>query len=233
MKLSKKITLFKTISSTNDYIKEHISTYPKGVVLQAIEQSKGRGRFGNAWNSLPGNLYFSFLHESVENIFDLHITVSVILIELLEELGIKASIKYPNDIIVNNRKIAGILIETKGYLEEKKVVVGVGLNVLQKDFYELNNLATSISLELNKTYAPVDILHKFIDRFNKNNYDLYDQYIRHSIIIGKEVNYKDKPYIVKGIKRTGNIILVDNKGEITVGFDSISFSSIYQEISLK
>ncbi|MDT8336407.1 MAG: biotin--[acetyl-CoA-carboxylase] ligase, partial [Candidatus Izemoplasmatales bacterium] len=136
--IGNKIISFDIIDSTNDYIKKHLESLSHGAIVTASQQSKGRGRLNNTWQSPLGNLYFSFIlkqNTKQEDLFSLQIKVSLALIKLLEVYNVTSKIKYPNDVLVNNKKIAGILIETSGYTNIESIIIGIGLNLNQIDFY--------------------------------------------------------------------------------------------------
>ena len=161
MIIGKSILKFDILDSTNNYLKERTNDLTDGTICYALEQSKGRGRRENSWISPKGNLYFSFLKKhqiSRDEVFFETIKTSVAICKLLENYQINATIKYPNDILVNNKKIAGILIETAGIKLIDSLVIGVGLNVNQLDFKNLNKKAISINMLKNQDFLVEDIL---------------------------------------------------------------------------
>jgi len=121
----------------------------------AIEQTEGRGQRGATWQSLSGkNLTASFLYSPTQlklnAQFALTIISSLSLYDITKQfVKEKVSIKWPNDIYVNDKKIAGILIENKissSYV--KHAIIGIGLNVFQTEFStEIKHKTTSLSLE--------------------------------------------------------------------------------------
>lgn len=233
--IGKRIIRFDKLDSTNDYVKQHLNALDHGTIIFAYEQSKGKGRFGNVWVSNPGNLYISLLIKNQEyrdNIFDLHIKVSVVLIELLKKYQIEAYIKYPNDIIIGKRKIAGILIETVGYNKARNIILGIGLNVNQVNFLELNEKATSMFIEIGKELKLDEILSDFIDMFNKKSsyLNMYDKYIKKSIIIGRKIGYQGIIYTVKTVEKNGKILLQNSNGETEIDFDKLTLCKEYKNL---
>ncbi|MGC8977202.1 MAG: biotin--[acetyl-CoA-carboxylase] ligase [Candidatus Ratteibacteria bacterium] len=151
---------FDKVSSTMDIAKKFISEYEKFIVI-AKEQTHGRGRYGRKWLSPEGGLYLSFTLKKNEITDFLSEIISLSLIETFKKLGIKnCKIKFPNDIIINNKKISGILIEKSGDF----YIVGVGINVKKK--VEFENYITVEDI-LKKTIRPDDVLLEFIDNFEK------------------------------------------------------------------
>lgn len=132
--------------STNDEAKRHISKIDNLSVLSALEQTAGRGQRGNQWHSTAGdNLLFSIVlkfsdKESLPSLqakrhFILNEIASLSVVKFLSSHGIRAEIKWPNDIYVDDRKICGILIENSvrgSHLNSS--IIGIGLNINQRNF---------------------------------------------------------------------------------------------------
>ena len=140
--MSKKhdIIWLESVDSTNDEAKRHISDIDNLSVLSALEQTAGRGQRGNSWKSAPGeNLMFSIVLKSpalmAEEHFALNEIAALSVSEFLSTYGIKAQIKWPNDIYVDEKKICGILIENS--FRGKSIsssIIGIGLNINQRNF---------------------------------------------------------------------------------------------------
>jgi len=147
---------FSTIESTNTYAKQHAGEFNPELltVLTADEQTAGRGRGTHEWKSPPGkNLYISFCGMLPKGFPSLHNNgqfLALICCLLLKEGGLKPLLKWPNDILVGGKKIAGVLSELVTGGEEVFVVNGIGLNVNldEKECGEISESATSMSLEL-------------------------------------------------------------------------------------
>jgi BirA family biotin operon repressor/biotin-[acetyl-CoA-carboxylase] ligase len=129
-----KIIELKTVDSTNDYAKELAGKgAASGTVVWAHAQTAGRGRQGNVWTSLPGNLFMSIIvrpQVSGDKLGQLSFLSAVALADVLEKImpaTAKISLKWPNDLLINGKKAAGILIETEG--RAAWAVIGVGLNI--------------------------------------------------------------------------------------------------------
>ena len=134
-------------------------------------QTQGKGQRGNVWLSESGkNLLSSFVFKpdnlSVENQIALTWATSLSLLETLRKFNIEALIKWPNDIFVGGKKIAGILIENQ--LQGSKIscsIIGVGLNINQTFFEDLN--ATSLFLETNQQVEPRTFLNLLAHEMNE------------------------------------------------------------------
>ena len=124
------------ITSSNDYILERLDILAPDTVVVAEQQTNGRGTNGRVWLSPPGNLYFSLykkLATSQVALQNLSINVGVKVAETLFDAGVvDIGIKWPNDLFLRQKKLGGILIETKNSLETGyvAVVIGLGLNLI-------------------------------------------------------------------------------------------------------
>lgn len=134
------IDVFDAIDSTNAYLMQNSDIPDKPVrICIADQQIQGRGRRGRAWSSPSGeNVYLSMalrLGGGFAALDGLSLVVGVAVIRALESLSLNgAALKWPNDVLLGDRKLAGILIELQGELEgAARVVVGVGINVHMSD----------------------------------------------------------------------------------------------------
>ncbi len=213
---------FDEIDSTNVYLKNSYQLLDNFTFVSADYQSKGKGRNDRVWESVKGlNLMFSVLIKDPRLVNEsnaLSLMTAVEISKLLESCNIKnISIKWPNDVLVNDKKICGILLEGQipNYL-----VVGIGLNVNQKEFLEsLRRPATSIANELNKDIDIEVIKEKLfpniINNFNKLDKDEYLSYFRtHNYLLNKrvKVNINHQLFIgeVVGIDDNFNIQILSH-----------------------
>ena len=234
MAIGANIIGFDTIDSTNDYLKRQVDVLIDGCICYALTQEKGRGRRNNIWLSQRGNLYFSILKKnSFERnaIFIETILISVAIVKLIEKYGIEPMIKYPNDILVNGKKIAGILIETAGTERIDSVIIGVGININQEDFNGLNKKATSLKLQRKGDYSLEDILEDFIFIYNSldNQEEAYKIYLQKSLIINKEITLENKKYKIFKIFLNGDILIKNECEEVIVNSNILDFSNLYND----
>ncbi len=233
--IGNKVCFFQTLDSTNSFMKKHISDFKDGDIICAKVQTEGKGRRSNIWLSNSGDLHLSLLLENInENhcLFDVILLVTNTLINVLKEYGIDAKIKYPNDIVISNKKIAGILIEH--VIGERDVyVVGVGLNVVTEDFSRIEGKGTSILLETKKNYDYRDVLFKFITKYNElldcKSCDLYEDYLANNVVIGRDIIIDNENYYVKGINLEGKLVLVKDEHEYVKHMSEITLKEYYNE----
>lgn len=173
------IVRFDTLDSTNSEALR--GNYPEGTIVVADHQTDGRGQRGNVWNSEKSkNLTISVVHYPdipIAESFRISMAAALSITDLLMSFGIDSKIKWPNDIYVGDLKIAGILIENSlaGDSLIRKSVIGVGLNVLQREFPSDIPNPTSMIL-CGVDVSPDIVLSKLSVRFSQELESLYSQY---------------------------------------------------------
>ncbi len=165
-----KIVEVKQVESTNSYLKEHYQELPGFTMVRTDYQTKGRGQFDRKWTSARGrNLLCSLLLKDVP--FDQIVTikewVKSSIFALLGSYGLDVYFKEPNDVYVEDKKISGILIETKSSADKfDYVIVGIGLNVNQILFAGLK--ATSLYILTKKMQDVKRVFSKLIANLLEN-----------------------------------------------------------------
>ncbi len=209
---NEKTLFFHRLKCTQDRARELVKNGigETGYVIVADEQYRGRGRFGRQWSSESGrSLTFSLI---VEKVSILPIRAALSVVETLkEECEINAEIKWPNDIIVNRKKISGILVE----MERNFAIVGVGLNVNETVPPFAN--ATSVRIETGRPANRERVLSSFLYRFecNLQNQEIMGTIKEHLSFMNKYTEIET----TKGIKR-GEFIDLGEEGEIIIRTDS-------------
>ncbi|MBQ6086565.1 MAG: biotin--[Bacteroidales bacterium] len=164
------------VDSTNDEAVRRMETLDNLSVIAAVEQFSGRGRRGNSWHSAPGdNLTFSIVLKgnggSLEGLspsrqFAISRLSALTICDFLSEEGVDARIKWPNDIYIGNRKVCGMLIENSvsaGALTRS--VIGIGLNLNEKDFPPYLVNPTSLTIQNGREYALEPVLERICGFF--------------------------------------------------------------------
>jgi len=165
---------FETIPSTNTWSKENTHLFDKDEItlVTADSQTAGRGRFKRQWVSPPHqNIYATFnffVNPSQTSVGNLPQILALSIVDTLFTLNVKATLKWPNDVLLSGKKAAGILCET--VLEENSllcVILGVGLNVNMplKDLETIDRPATSLFAEAGKIFAISEILSLLVKNF--------------------------------------------------------------------
>ena len=229
-----KVIKLDAIDSTNEFLKGLSSRQDleNFTIVTANRQTKGKGQMGAIWASEAGkNLTISILVKdfinNINQIFDLNILVSVSVIEVLESLNIpNLSIKWPNDIMSDNKKIGGILIENSIKSDGSiNSVVGLGLNVNQTNFSNLPR-ASSLAVICDRQFDRDKLLQSIGSAVEKNiiiwksRSSLFNSRYRNYLFkVGVPMPFEDH----NGIKFMGIIQSVSNIGklEILIEDDSI------------
>lgn len=221
----------KEISSTNDYALELARTkiVPEFTVIRADFQTKGRGQIGNHWVADNGkNLLFSVIlhptHIAANNQFILSQCVSLALFRTVSLFCDDVAIKWPNDLYVGNKKIAGILIEN--LLSGKNIassIIGIGLNVNQEDFVGAIN-PISFKNILRRELNIKELLCLFLERLEnlysqipQNNKTIQDEYLNHLYLKDRQATFKDKDGLFVGtissVAENGQLHIIDEQGK--------------------
>lgn len=168
------------IDSTNDFLKQLFkeSAIEDYTIVMANEQTKGKGQMGAKWISEPGkNLTMSVLVKDVhlknQNIYDFNIAVALAVLKVLKNVQISnVAIKWPNDIMADSKKVAGILIENMLKPDGSfTAIVGIGLNLNQTNFENLPQ-ASSLKCISGKTYEKEEIAILLKDSLKANRISL-------------------------------------------------------------
>ena len=234
------LEVFDTISSTNDYLLRKEKNKNKDIkICIAEEQTKGRGRRGKSWISPKfKNIYFSLnSYLKKEDLSGLSIAVALSISKVLTKINVMSLIKWPNDLLVGNKKICGILIETAKVGELTKVVIGIGINVNMEYSELIDQEWTSIKLEKKQSVDRNSIITEMINQLcitlNKFEQEEFDYFLKKftslDLLKDKEFTLKDKPnetFIGKGIDNKGLLIAQNLKDQRIVKFSS-------GEVSLK
>jgi BirA family biotin operon repressor/biotin-[acetyl-CoA-carboxylase] ligase len=225
----KNIICLKETDSTNTRAKELAAQgAPEGTLIIAEKQTKGRGRRGRNWFSPPrGGIYFSLiLRPAISPGESPRITLmtAVVLAEtLISMMKLKLRIKWPNDILVNGKKLAGILTEISTEMDAVNyIVVGLGMNVnIQFENFpsEIKKKATSILIETGKQFPRVRFIQhylklyeKYYDMFKKNDFEpIMNRWRELADIIGKQIRVD-----VIGKTHTGKVIDVDDDDGVLI-----------------
>ena len=190
------------VDSTNNYLKTLAANgAPDGTAVLSIKQTAGRGRRGRSFLSEPGGLYLSFLlrpHEPAQALLHLTALAGLCVCNAVEAVtGMQAGIKWPNDPVLNGKKLCGILTELSMSLETQEpeyVVIGIGVNCNQAAFPPELDMATSLRIE---TGAPVDVnaiaaallreLHRMREEFLSKKAAWVQAFSEKCLTVGKDI----------------------------------------------
>ena len=225
------VEVLESVDSTNDYAKKKAKELVDGSVIISLEQVKGKGRRGRSFHSGKGDgIYLSIIlkpgFEPTKAPFITSIAGAA-LVNTFNKFNIQTKIKWPNDVLINGKKVAGILTEMSADMEFiEYIVLGVGINVSGLEFpSELKNIATSLKLE-GYDVKKLNIIWQFVYEFEL----LYNLYLKentsevvnilknNSSVIGKQINVhymnEIESAIAVDINNQGALIIKTQEGEV-------------------
>ncbi len=246
--MTKKIYKFQSLDSTNAKAKELAQLgYPHGTVILAKEQTKGRGRSGRTWDSQKDSgIYMTILLRPQMVPDHAHMLTLVAALAVAEAITVHTQthvqIKWPNDIVIGNRKVCGILTEMS--LVDGKmdyVIVGIGVNVHQTTFPdELKEIAGSLYSQCHQHFRRKDIVDGILSQFEQyyaiffktqdlsKLKDVYESYL---VNLQKEVRVLDPkvPFlgIATGITQNGELIVDTPQGRKLISAGEVSVRGLY------
>lgn len=225
---------FETIGSTNLFAKKLVKEgAEEGVVVVADVQSGGRGRKNRTWSSPEGGLWFSIVlypKISSQSVMLITMASSISVAQGIEEItGINSVIKWPNDLLINEKKVCGILTEIDAEMDSiNYTVVGIGINVNNELEKELQKTATTLKLEIGTQVPKVELLKSILKSFDEKYSRLIsgdcdfirDSWLSYSNIIGKKIQVQDEETVATGkvtdIDDSGCLILNTENGNVRI-----------------
>jgi len=170
-----RLWVFPELNSTNSWALAHLEELQPGDIIQAIRQTEGRGRMGRTWMAPAGRcLTFSILLDPTQFPIAPPLLGQVAALGIVQGLAawdVPAQVKWPNDVLVSDRKIAGLLLESGS--RPDRLVLGIGLNVnlsaVDLPAAQLRRPATSLQLETGRTFNLETVLHSLVEGLEKSS----------------------------------------------------------------
>ncbi len=210
------ITVYET-SSTMDLAKEFSKIFLPPFIVRAFIQTKGRGQYERKWQSTYGGLYFTEVLD-LNNILGFSTFLSIPILRVLKRFVEKVKVKWPNDIVIEKKKLGGILVEKSNF-----TYAGIGLNV-QNDVKDFVNFSVSLKdfVDIDKEtifWAILEEESNLIDKFFENGFKNFKkEYEENLAILNKKtkvnLGYKVVEGVVVGVGNSGELLL-DENGKIT------------------
>lgn len=234
-----KYFFFEKVSSTNSEIKKiyEAKSFKDSLALLSNFQLNGKGRSKNKWISKPGDFTASYLlneHFSIPNLGQLNIVSSVAILKALKCLykNVIFKLKWPNDIIVDRKKIGGILLESKIHRNNVEfLIIGLGLNIFSSptDIKYKTAKITDYSNNINNKYLFKLIgnwLIKYINKFKKKGFNSFrEEWIKNAIDIGQFIKIK-----VNKKNYYGKFLKIDTQGSLILQVKNVTMKFSYGEI---
>ncbi len=174
---------FDSVTSTQDIGRMLLR---ENVVIVAEEQRNGRGRRGRKWISPVGGLWMTVILKSEKNAHILPLLASVVVAKALDNLGVKCCLKWPNDILVEGKKVAGIL----GEIYDTHVLLGIGVNLQNEIPPELKEIATNLPM-VNKEKLLMLILELLENTLSLTSKTILEEWRKYQCTLGRKVVIED------------------------------------------
>lgn len=233
--IGKEIHIFSELGSTNDLAKDMAAQgAPAGTVILADSQTKGRGRMGRSFVSPPGvGIYLSIiLRPSLPPIRLSLLTLAsgvAVARAITAVTGLKASLKWPNDLLINNKKAVGIL--TEGKIEDNRMsflIIGIGINVNNDSTHfpsDLLQLVTSLKIEMGEPISRTALVTKLLQQMERSYLQLeagdeegiIREWSNYSDTLGKWIRVSSQNRVTEGlaerVDETGALVLRRSDGQ--------------------
>ncbi|HEY55605.1 MAG TPA: biotin--[acetyl-CoA-carboxylase] ligase [Dehalococcoidia bacterium] len=229
--IGRKIIYYPSLPSTNDVAKlKAREGAPEGSVVLAEEQTAGRGRIKRTWLSPRGSIALSIiLRPGPDELSSLIMVASLATVHCIEKVsGLKAQIKWPNDVLINDKKVCGILIESdvKGSSVDYAVIgIGINVNLKLSSFPEITPTATSLSHELGRDVSRLDIIRCLLVETERlylalpSGDSVYQEWRDRLVTLGKKVQVSSGESTYHGIAESvasdGSLLLRQPDGGLT------------------
>ncbi|MDF2532712.1 MAG: biotin--[acetyl-CoA-carboxylase] ligase [Clostridia bacterium] len=246
--IGQNLTFFEQVDSTNLYAKQIAEGgFLDGTVIMADEQLNGRGRMGRSWVSPKGKgIWMTIMLKPKINPADaskVTLLAACAICRAIEEIcGLYTKIKWPNDIVLNGKKLCGILTEMSAEIDEiNYLIIGIGVNVnIDLDDFpkELQDIATSIKIEKGDKVIRKELAAAIINNFERyykgfiktgSIKDYINEYKEKSAVLGKEVIVKSSI-----LELQGTVVDISEEGQLQLELKDGSIKEIISgEVSLR
>ncbi len=236
--IGQNIVYFAETDSTNNAAKRGCD-YPDGTLFIAEHQTLGKGRMGRSWVSPPGEgIWMSLLLKpSIPPSKAAAVTLAAGL-SAIDAIGDDASIKWPNDVLINSKKVCGILTEMSAETDMVHyLIVGVGINVNNRSFPDdLINKATSLYIERNQSCDRCSVIRAFLESFERRYISFLNNGVAPIIDAYKQrcaTLNRDVLVIRDGKTITAHALDIDETGSLVVESDGKRFAVNAGEVSVR
>jgi len=229
--IGQRVFYYPSLVSTMEVAKQEVQLGAvEGTVVIADEQTAGRGRIKRVWLSPKGSIALSIiLYPSVVNLPSLIMLASLAVVHSIEAVtGLRSRIKWPNDVLANDRKVCGILIESsvRGNIVDYAIIgIGVNVNLRLSDFPEIPATATSLSDELGRDVPRLRIIRRLLVEMERlylalqAGGSIYEEWRDSLVTLGRKVKVKSGKTVYEGVAesvaRDGSLLLRHSDGNLS------------------
>jgi len=229
--VGQRVIYYPSLASTMDMARQEAQQgAAEGTVILTDEQTAGRGRMERVWLSPSGNIALSIiLYPSLSYLPFLIMLASLAVVHSIEAVtGLKSQIKWPNDVLINDRKVCGILIESNVQANAVSyTIIGIGINVNLKlaDFPEILPIATSLSRELGRDVSRLSVVRCLLVEVERlylalsAGGSIFQEWRDSLVTLGKRVRAKSGESVYEGLAESvaedGSLLLRGSDGSLT------------------
>ena len=229
--IGQRVICYPRLTSTMEVAKQEARQgAAEGTVIVADEQTAGKGRLKRIWLSPKDNIALSvILYPDVVYLPFLIMLSSLAVVHCIEAVtGLKSQVKWPNDVLINNKKVCGILIEggVKGNMVDYAIIgIGVNVNLRLSDFPEILSTATSLSDELGKEVSRLDVIRQLLVEIERlylalqTGGSVFEEWRDRLVTLGRKVRVKSGKTTYEGIAESvatdGSLLLRHPDGSLT------------------
>ena len=229
--VGQRVVYYPSLTSTMEVAKREAQRgIAEGTVIIADEQTAGKGRKKRIWLSPRGSIALSIiLYPSIVHLPSLIMLASLAVVYSIEGVsGLKPQLKWPNDVLINGRKVCGILIENgvRGRKVDYSIVgIGINVNLWLADFPEISPIATSLSAELGREIPQTDLIRRLLVEVERlylglsSGEAIFQQWRDKLVTLGMRVrvSWGETRYegIAESVGRDGSLLLRCSDGSLT------------------
>jgi BirA family biotin operon repressor/biotin-[acetyl-CoA-carboxylase] ligase len=209
--MGQNVLYYHSVTSTNDIARQQaLQKAPEGTAVIADQQTTGRGRLKRAWVSPQGNIAVTVvLYPARKNLHYLTMLASLAVLHSIENTtGLECQLKWPNDVLIKNKKVCGILLESQAEADSVDYAnIGIGINVNMKlaDYPEIASIATSLADELGREVSRLEMIRNLFIEMEKlylrlqAGESLLTEWRDNLITLGKNVRVRSNEDVFEGI----------------------------------
>jgi len=229
--VGQRVLYYPSLTSTMEVAKQEARQgTAEGTVIIAGEQTAGRGRLKRAWLTPTGNIAISIiLYPSLSYLPSLIMLASLAVVHSIEAVtGLKSQVKWPNDVLLNGKKVCGILIESdvQGNRVNYTIIgIGIDVNLRLADFPEIQPIATSLSDELGREISRLRVVRHLLSEVERlylalsTGVSIYEEWRDSLVTLGKKVRVTAGETISEGVAESvagdGSLLLRGLDGSLT------------------
>lgn len=232
------------VESTNTWCKQNIQRLNHGDAVYTTCQTAGKGRLGSRWQNAPNQaLYYSVVFKQpMQDPASLPLAVSLVVVQVLQQqFGITCQVKWPNDLILGGKKLAGILCEAT----PEAVICGIGINLaqtpqqfLQAHLPHATSVAAHLGGSLSMEHLPQTLAQELTHAFGQQLHQFYQQgfsacrtdYKKSCVNLNRQVFFEGGSGIAVDVDEQGRLVVETRQGEKAVFTGEVRVKGIYETL---